>query len=42
LAGKLTVTYTGLEALRRRVDQRDQDDTARKKMLEDEVREWVH
>jgi hypothetical protein len=41
LEGKLTVTYTGLEASRRRVDERNQDDTERKKMLEDEVREWV-
>ena len=41
LEGKLTVTYTGLEASRRRVDQRNQDDTERKTLLEDEVREWV-
>jgi hypothetical protein len=41
LEGKLTVTYTGIEALNRRVDQRHQDDTERKKTLEDEVREFV-
>lgn len=41
LEGKLIVTYTGLEASSRRVDQRNEDDTARKKMLEDEVREFI-
>jgi hypothetical protein len=41
LEGKLTVTYSGLEALRRRSDERDEDTTARKKFLEDEVREYV-
>ena len=38
LVGKLTVTYTGLEALHRRRDERREDETARKKFLEDEVR----
>jgi hypothetical protein len=41
LEGKLTVTYTGLEAAYRRVDQRNQDETARKKFIEDEVRESI-
>lgn len=41
LEGKLTVTYTGLEASRRRVEERNQDDTERKKDLEDEVRGFV-
>ena len=41
LEGKLTVTFTGLEALRRRVDERNEDDTARKKSLEDEVKQCV-
>jgi hypothetical protein len=41
LEGKLTITYTGLEASRRRVDERNEDETERKKMLEDEVRECV-
>jgi len=38
LEGKLTVTYTGLEAYWRRVDERQEDDTNRKKFLEDDVR----
>ena len=37
LEGKLTVTFTGLEALWRRLDELEEDDTARKKFLEDEV-----
>jgi len=41
LAGKLTVTYTGLEASQRRVEQHHSDDAARKKFLEDEVREAI-
>jgi uncharacterized protein DUF3857 len=38
LEGKLKVTYSGLEAASLRVEQRNQDETARKKMLEDQVR----
>jgi hypothetical protein len=38
LEGKLTVTFTGLEAAERRVEERLQDDTERKKYLEDEVK----
>lgn len=41
LEGKVTVTYTGLEASQRRVEQRLADDTDRKKFLEDEVKEAV-
>ena len=41
LEGKLTVTYTGLEASQRRVEQHHSDDAARKKYLEDEVREAI-
>jgi hypothetical protein len=41
LEGKLTVTYTGLEASQRRVEQHHSDDAARKKFLEDEVREAI-
>jgi hypothetical protein len=41
LEGKLDVTFTGLEALRRRVDQRNQDDAAHKKYLEDQVKEYI-
>jgi hypothetical protein len=38
LEGKLTVTYSGLEAASLRVGERNQDDTTRKKLLEDQVR----
>src|SRR5262249_48890261 len=41
LEGKLTVTYTGLEALQRRVEERNEDEIDRKKFLEDEVKEYV-
>jgi hypothetical protein len=41
LEGKLTVTFVGLEALWRRLDQRNEDDAARKKFLEDQVQEYV-
>jgi hypothetical protein len=41
LAGKLTVTYSGLEASWRRVEERNEDETHRKKSLEDEVRETI-
>jgi len=38
LEGKLTVTFTGLEASHRRVEERLADDAERKKFLEDEVK----
>jgi hypothetical protein len=41
LEGKLTVTFTGLEALRRRVEERNDDAADRKKFLEDEVKDYV-
>jgi hypothetical protein len=41
LEGKLTLSFTGLEALWRRIDERNQDETARKKFLEDEVKEDI-
>jgi len=41
LEGKVTVTFTGLEASRRRAEERFADDAARKKYLEDDVKEWV-
>jgi Domain of Unknown Function with PDB structure (DUF3857) len=41
LEGTLTVTYTGLEGTERRVVERLADDAARKKYLEDEVKEWI-
>jgi hypothetical protein len=41
LEGKLTVTFTGLEASHRRVEERLADDAARKKALEDEVQQSI-
>ena len=41
LQGKLTITFTGLEALRRRVEERNPDDADRKRFLEDQAREYV-
>jgi hypothetical protein len=41
LAGKLTVTYTGLEAMYRRLDVWHADDAARKKFLEDALKAQV-
>ena len=41
LEGKLTVTFTGLEAWQRRLEQRLADEAARKKFLEDDVKESI-
>jgi hypothetical protein len=41
LSGTLTVTFSGLEALWRRSDLRNEDETSRKKFLEDQVREYI-
>jgi hypothetical protein len=41
LEGKLTVNYSGLEALWRRIEERNEDEVHRKKLLEDEVRESI-
>ena len=41
LEGKLTITYSGLEASSRRTEERHEDETGRKKYLEDEVKESV-
>ena len=41
LEGNLTVTYTGLEAMNRRLEERNEDDIARKKLLEDSLKEQV-
>lgn len=41
LEGKLTVTYTGLEAMYHRLDVRHSDEVARKKSLEDRVKTQV-
>jgi len=38
LEGKLTVTYTGLEALWRRLQQRNEDDAERKEFIEDQIK----
>jgi transglutaminase-like putative cysteine protease len=39
--GKLTITFTGLEGMRRRLEERNEDEAARKKSLEDEVKEYI-
>jgi hypothetical protein len=39
--GKLTLTFTGLEAMQRRVDERNEDEANRKKYLEDQVKEYI-
>jgi Domain of Unknown Function with PDB structure (DUF3857)/Domain of Unknown Function with PDB structure (DUF3858)/Transglutaminase-like superfamily len=41
LEGKLTVTYTGEEALWRRVQERDEDDIERKTFLENQIKEYI-
>ena len=41
LEGKATVTFTGLEALGRRLEERNEDDTSRKKFLEDQIKEYI-
>lgn len=41
LEGKLTVTYTGQEAINRRVEERNEDEADRKKYLEDEVKSSI-
>jgi uncharacterized protein DUF3857 len=41
LEGKLTVTFTGLEALERRMEERNQDEATRKKFLEDQIKEYI-
>jgi hypothetical protein len=41
LEGTLSVSFTGLEGMRRRVEERNQDEAGRKKFLEDEVKECV-
>jgi hypothetical protein len=38
LEGTLTLTYTGLDALAERLEERNEDDTARRRRLEDEVK----
>jgi hypothetical protein len=41
LEGKLTITFTGLEAMRRRVQERNQDDVSRKRLLEEQAKECI-
>jgi hypothetical protein len=41
LEGKVTVTFTGLEALYRRLDERNEDEASRKKYLEDQIKEYI-
>jgi hypothetical protein len=41
LEGKLKLSFTGLEGLTRRVEQRNEDDTERKKFLEEQVKEYI-
>jgi hypothetical protein len=41
LEGILTVTYTGLEAMYRRLEQRNADEVDRRKFLEDQLKEQV-
>lgn len=41
LEGQLTVTYTGLEAMYRRLSERHEDDTARKKSLEESIKSQI-
>jgi hypothetical protein len=41
LEGKLTVTFTGLQAMDRRVEQRHSDEAGRKKFLEEDVKECI-
>jgi hypothetical protein len=41
LEGKLTITFTGLEAMSRRLEERNEDEADRKKFLEDEARQYV-
>jgi hypothetical protein len=41
LQGKLTITFTGLEGMRRRVEERKGDEADRKQFLEDQVKEYI-
>ena len=41
VSGKLTVTYTGLDATALRVEERNADEAARKKLLEDSIKDSI-
>jgi hypothetical protein len=41
LEGKLSITFTGLEALWRRIEERNGDEISRKTFLEDQAKEYI-
>jgi transglutaminase-like putative cysteine protease len=41
LSGKVTMTFSGLEALRRRIEERNGDEAERKEYMEDQLKESV-
>ena len=41
LTGKLAVTFFGLEALEHRLNAYDEDETGKRKLIEDEVKSWL-
>ena len=41
LEGKLTITFTGLEAMQRRREERNEDETDRRKFLEEQAKEYI-
>ena len=41
LKGKVQVAFTGLEGLRRKLSAMDEDDTGRRKDMEDEIKGWL-
>lgn len=41
LEGTLSITFTGLEAMQRRMQERNEDEADRKKFLEDQAKEFV-
>jgi hypothetical protein len=41
LEGKLTISFTGLEGMERRLQERNEDEADRKKFLEDEAKQYV-
>ena len=41
LEGKLTISFVGLEAKQRRLDERNEDEADHKKYLEDEARQYI-
>ena len=41
LSGNVRMTFSGLEALWRRIEERNEDEAARKQFMEDQLREYV-